>query len=111
MDQTKQHDLADTVGTGLGRFELLTEIFAKVGNLNADASDDDLDLWWGSVEIDRLASGLTLATISKLSQSNQEDDPAGPWLQMSDETGDAPTQLTSQGKLAIRRVSGLEHSA
>lgn len=111
MDETKQHDLADTVGTERGRLELLEEIVAKAGDVDAGASDDDVDLWWGSVEIDRLASGLTLATISKLSNSDSEDDPAGPWLRKSDETGDASTQLTAQGRAAIRRISAAQRKA
>lgn len=105
MEPVNQHDLADTVGTDMGRFALLEEIVGKVGNFDPSGSDDDLELWWGLVEIDRLASGLTLATISKLSEHTSEDDPAGPWLQTSDETGDAPTRLTPQGKVAVRRIS------
>lgn len=64
MDRPDQHDLADTVGTDVGRLDLIKEIAAKVEGLDADASDDDLDQWWGSVEGDRLVSGLTLATIA-----------------------------------------------
>ncbi|MDO6414621.1 hypothetical protein Q4F19_09540 [Sphingomonas sp. BIUV-7] len=111
MNQTKQDDLADTVGMDAARSELLTEIVAKVGSPDPEASDDDLDLWWGLVEIDRLASGLTLATIAKLSHPGGDEHPAGPWLQTSDETGDAPTQLTPQGKLAIRQSGALHREA
>jgi hypothetical protein len=111
LDQTQQHDLADTVGTDLGRFALLQEIVAKVGDPDPQASDEELDLWWGSVEIDRLASGLTLATIGKLAEPSGDDEPAGPWIQTSDESGDGPTQLTASGRAAIRRIRGAERDA
>lgn len=104
MDQPSPHDLAATVGSELAPIELITEIVRKVGNPDPDASDDDLYLWWGSVEIDRLASGLTLATINKLSQPSREDLSTGPWLQKSDDTGDAPTQLTPEGKAVVRQI-------
>jgi hypothetical protein len=108
MAQTHQHDLADTVGTDVGRLALLKKIMAQVEGLDTTAADDDLDRWWGSVEIDRLASGLTLATIAKLSKPSSDDDPAGPWLRKSDSIGDEPTQLTQEGKAAIRRISATE---
>ncbi|TVV74509.1 hypothetical protein [Sphingomonas solaris] len=104
MDQTHQDDLAATVGTDVGRRVLLTEIIAKVERLEDAASDEELDQWWGLVEIDRLASGLTLASIAKLSAPDGEDEPAGPWLEKSDETGDEPTRLTAAGREAIRRI-------
>lgn len=104
MPQTNQHDLADTVGTDVGHLVLLEKIVAQVEGLDTTASDDDLDRWWGSVEIDRLASGLTLASIAKLSGPSSEDEPAGPWLRKSDATGDEPTQLTPEGREAIRRI-------
>ena len=105
MDRPHQHDLADTIGTDVGRLDLIKEIATKVEGLDANASDDDLDQWWGSVEGDRLTSGLTLATIAKLSEPNSEDGPACPWIQKSDLTGDKLTQLTPEGKEAIRQIS------
>lgn len=107
MDETNQHDLADTVGTDVGRRALMMEIIGKVDGLDATASDDDLDRWWGSVESDRLASGLTLATIAKLVEPSSADEPAGSWLHKSDATGDDPTALTPEGKKAVRRIGTL----
>ena len=104
MDQASEHDLADTVGTGVGRHTLLKEIATKVDGLDATASDDDLDRWWGLVEADRMASGLTLATITKLVEADSRDDPAGPWLQKSDAAGRDITQLTPEGREALRRI-------
>jgi hypothetical protein len=104
MSQTNQHDLADTIGADVGPLALLKQIVARVEGLDATGSDDDIDLWWGSVEIDRLASGLTLAAIAKLAEPSGEGDPKGPWLQKSDETGDEPTQLTPQGREAVRQI-------
>jgi hypothetical protein len=40
--------------------DLLKEILARAEGLDAKASDDDLHLWRGTIEIDRLPSGLTL---------------------------------------------------
>lgn len=108
MDQTELHDLAGTVGTDLGRRALLAEIIAKTGALDPAGSDEEVDLWWGSVEIDRLASGLTLATIARLAEPG-DDAPTGPWLRKSDETGDAPTELTPDGRAAARRIGGGGH--
>ena len=105
-----QQDLADTVGTDIGRLAMMKEIIGKVDGLDKTASDDDIDLWWGAVEIARMASGLTLATIAKLAEPSTEDGPAGPWLQKSDETGDEPTQLTADGREAIRRIVATEAS-
>ena len=51
-----------------------------------------------------MVSGLTLATIAKLSEPSTEDEPTGPWLQKSDETGDDLTELTSDGREALRRI-------
>lgn len=103
-------DLADTVGTDIGRLAMMKEIIGKVDGLDITASDEDLDLWWGSVEIARKVSGLTLATIAKLAEPSTEDEPAGPWLQKSDETGDEITQLTADGREAIRRIVATEAS-
>ena len=83
----------------------LQEGISGVGGPGPEATDDDLDLWWGSVEIDRLASGLTLATISVLTKPDSDGGPAGPWLQRSDATGDDTTQLTPQGREATRQLS------
>ena len=105
-----QHDLADTVGTDIGRLAMMKEIISKVDGLDITASDDDIDLWWSSVEIARKVSGLTLATIAKLAEPSTEDEPAGPWLQKSDETGDELTQLTADGREAIRRIVATEAS-
>lgn len=104
LDQISQEELAGTVGADQGRLALLSEIIGKVGRVDPAASDEELDLWWGSVEIDRLASGLTLAAIAKLSLSSHADTPNGPWIEKSDETGDEPTALTPAGREAIRRV-------
>jgi hypothetical protein len=38
---------------------VLNEILASAEGVDAEGSDDDLEIWWGTVEIDRLASGLT----------------------------------------------------
>lgn len=46
-----------------------------------------------------MASGLTLATIAKLSTPSPDDEPAGPWLERSDATGDELTgSLLKAGK-------------
>jgi hypothetical protein len=108
MDKPSRHELADTLGADVGRAALLQEIVGKVEGVNASLSDDELDLWWGTVEIDRLASGLTLAAINKLSASNGDDYAAGPWLQLSDATGDEPTRLTPEGRQAVRRIGAAE---
>ncbi|MET0268885.1 MAG: hypothetical protein ABW173_00525 [Sphingomonas sp.] len=105
MNQPTQHELAGTVGADAERPALLAEIIAKVGEPEAGASDDDLDLGWGGVEIDRLASGLTLAVIARLSEAEGADGPAGPWLRKSDASGDGPTELTPQGREAVRRLA------
>ena len=104
MEHIRSDDLADAVGADLGREALLEEITGKVDGLHATATDDDLDLWWGAVEIDRLASGLTLAAINKLSEPSSDDDPGGPWLKKLDVAGDEPTQLTPEGRNALRRI-------
>ena len=111
MDQTHQHELAETVGTDIGRVALLEEIVAKVEGSGAADADDDLDLWWGLVESDRLASGLTLATIHTLSTPCAEDDLAGAWLERSDEAGDELTRLTPEGRKAVKRINAAEEVA
>jgi hypothetical protein len=111
LDHVSQEDLAGTVGADQGRLALMTEIIDKVGGVDPAASDEDLDLWWGSVEIDRLASGLTLAAIAKLSRSSDADTPNGPWIAKSDETGDAPTALTAAGREAIRQADATDADA
>jgi hypothetical protein len=104
MDEASHIKSADPLGLEAGRMDVLKEILAKAEGVNAEASDDDLDAWWGVVEIDRLASGLTLDAIGKLSEHGDRDDPSGPWIQKSDPHGDEPTQLTSGGRAAVRRL-------
>lgn len=104
MDEVNHRDPADPLGLEAGRLDVLKEILATAEGLDAEASDDDLDAWWGTVEIDRLASGLTLAAIGKLSEPGHRDDSSGPWIQKSDPNGDEPTQLTPDGRAAVRRV-------
>ena len=103
MDLEDQNELAGTVGTDVTRRTLLREIIAKVDGFDAAGSDEELDRWWGLVEVDRLASGLTLATIARLADPDADDDPPGPWLLTSDEAGDAATQLSNEGRDALRR--------
>jgi hypothetical protein len=107
MDQPYKHELDDTVGTDKGRTALLKEIIDKVEGLDVAGSDDDIDRWWGTVEVDRLASGLTLATIDRLVDQGNEDDASEPWLQRSDATGDEVTQLTPAGRAALRQVGSI----
>ena len=104
MDEANHRDPADPLGLEAGRLDVLKEILATAEGLDAEASDDDLDIWWGTVEIDRLASGLTLDAIGKLSEPGDRDDPSGPWIQKSDPNGDEPTQLTPDGRAAVRRI-------
>ncbi len=104
MDQANHPNPSDPLGLEAGRLDVLKEILATAEGLDADASDDDLDAWWGTVEIDRMASGLTLADIGKLSEPGHGEDPGGPWIQKSDPNGDEPTQLTPDGRAAVRRV-------
>jgi hypothetical protein len=104
MDEANHHDPADPLGLEAGRLDVLKEILATAEGVHAESSDDDLDIWWGNVEIDRLASGLTLDAIDKLSGPGGDEDPGGPWIQKSDANGDETTQLTADGRAAVRRV-------
>lgn len=104
MDKVDEHDLAATVGTDEPRGMLLREIVAKVDGFDAAGSDEDLDRWWGTVEVDRLASGLTLATITKLADPRGGGEPTGAWLLKADEAGSEPTQLTREGRDALRMI-------
>ena len=91
------------LGLEAGR-DVLKEILATAEGVDADPSDDDLDIWWGTVEIDRLASGLALDAIGKLSEPGHRDDFGDPWIQKSDPNGDEATQLTPDGRASVRRV-------
>jgi alkanesulfonate monooxygenase SsuD/methylene tetrahydromethanopterin reductase-like flavin-dependent oxidoreductase (luciferase family) len=104
MDEANHRDSADPHSLEAGRLDVLKEILATTEGIDAEASDDDLDAWWGTVEIDRLANGLTLDAIGKLSEPGQRDDSSGPWIQKSDPKGDEITQLTPDGRAAVRRV-------
>jgi hypothetical protein len=84
--------------------DVLKEILANTEGVDAEASDDDLDAWWGTVEIDRVASGLTLIAVGKLASPSHGDEPNGPWVQKSDANGDEPTELTAAGRIAVRRA-------
>lgn len=104
MTRAEQDQLADTIGTDVGRATLLREIIAKVAGLDVNGSDEELDRWWGVVEVDRLASGLTLATIARLAEPNPSDEPVAPWLSTSGAAGHETTQLTPEGKNALKRI-------
>jgi hypothetical protein len=104
MDSANQDDPADLLGLEAGPLDVLKEILANTAGVDAEASDDDLNTWWGTVEIDRVASGLTLIVIGKLASPNHGDEPNGPWIQKSDPNGDEPTELTAAGRVAVRRA-------
>jgi hypothetical protein len=104
MDNANQDDPTDLLGLEAGPRDVLKEILANTKGVNAEASDDDLDAWWGTVEIDRVASGLTAIAIGKLASPNHGDEPKGPWIQKSDPNGDEPTELTAAGRVAVRRA-------
>jgi len=104
VDRTNQDDPADLLGLEAGALEVLKEILANTEGVEAEASDDDLDAWWGTVETDRVANGLTLIAIGKLASPTHGDEPDGPWILKSDPNGDEPTELTAAGRIAVRRA-------
>lgn len=104
MDEANQNHSTDLLGLEAGPLAVLKELLANTEGVDAEASDDDLDAWWGTVEIDRVANGLTLIAIDKLASPSHGDGPQGPWIQKSDPDGDEPTQLTAAGRLALRRA-------
>jgi hypothetical protein len=104
MTPAEQDQLADTVGTDVGRATLLREIISKVDGLDVTGSDEELDQWWGLVEVDRLASGLTLATIARLAEPDSSDESAGPWLSTSGVAGHETSHLTPEGREALRHI-------
>jgi hypothetical protein len=99
-DATRGAPAVDPLGLEAGRLDVLSEIVNRAEDLDGEATDDDLDMWWGIVEIDRLASGLTLAAIDTLAA----DDLGSAWIQKSDPHGDEPTQLTPDGRAVVRRI-------
>jgi hypothetical protein len=104
MDQLKQDYSTDLLGLEAGPLDVLKDLLANAEGVDAQASDDDLDTWWGTVEVDRMVSGLTLDSISKLAAPNHELDPNGPWIQKLDANGDESTQLTPAGRAAVRQI-------
>lgn len=104
MENVNQDDPTDLLRLEARPLDVPKEILASTGEVDAEASDDDLDAWWGTVEIDRVASGLTLIAIGKLASPNHSDEPIGPWIQKSDPNGDEPTELTAAGRVAVRRA-------
>lgn len=104
VDQETQNNTTDLLGLGAGPVDVLKEVLANVEGVDAGASDDDLDAWWGIVDSDRVASGLTLIDIGKLAAQSHGNDFGGPWIQKSDANGDEPTQLTAAGRAAVRQV-------
>jgi hypothetical protein len=101
---TNEAPTTDPLGLEAGRLDVLTEIVGRAEDLDAQATDDDLDTWWGVVEIDRLASGLTLAAIDTLADPDPADGQGGAWIRKSDPHGDDLTQLTADGRAAVRRI-------
>jgi hypothetical protein len=103
-DATREAPAVDPLGLEAGRLDVLSEIVGRAEDLDGEATDDDLDMWWGIVEIDRLASGLTLAAIDTLAAPNPADGMGSAWIQKFDPHGNEPTQLTPDGRAAVRRI-------